>query len=487
MKKNYSLMLFGIMFAQSLLAAQPAGSANMETLKPKKNADSKVENVIKTLTFEDADYKGGANMTGKYDWTSLIDQQYGGPLLYGESGYGSYDIEDAYKWTDANNTWLSHTITEAYDSWAYWNGGHAVSNYGSGDISDYGDYTAQLTVYKAGASGLVQEGCGHNGSNNFAVHFGYADDSPYALGSEYLPVLSFADGQAYCIDHMFVNCTTYSMNCYIDGNSLTPNISEGDYVKIVATGFNGDETTGTAEIYLCNGPDNYVTDWTKFDLSSLGKVTKVKFNVVSNVGNGYGTSVPAYFAYDDVAVVVEPATSVTVGETGWASACLSYDAVVPEGTKAYYASYFDGSEVTFTEVTEIPAGEGFFFNAPVGTYEFEKAESEVPSISNKLCGVTESTLLNANSVYVLTQLDDSNVGMKKYSGTVITGNHAFLNVPTVLAKSSLRVVFSEATGINEVEAPAVDNGAIYNLNGQRVSETEKGKVYIKNGKKYISE
>jgi hypothetical protein len=48
----------------------------------------------------------------------------------------------------------------------------------------------------------------------------------------------------------------------------------------------------------------FVTEWTKWDLSSLGKVVKVAFNLVGSddmVGD-YGLAVPGYFAYDDVTV-----------------------------------------------------------------------------------------------------------------------------------------------------------------------------------------
>ena len=76
-------------------------------------------------------------------------------------------------------------------------------------------------------------------------------------------------------------------------------------MAIVATGYNGDEKTGEAKLYLCNGPKEIVTDWTKFDLSGLGKVTRVTFNVTGSSDNGYGFSQPAYFAYDDVAVRFE--------------------------------------------------------------------------------------------------------------------------------------------------------------------------------------
>ena len=66
---------------------------------------------LRVLTFEDADYKGGANFAGGSDWTSLIDDpQYGGKLLYGSDGAGVTTESEAYKWTDENNTMLSHVF-----------------------------------------------------------------------------------------------------------------------------------------------------------------------------------------------------------------------------------------------------------------------------------------------------------------------------------------------------------------------------------------
>ncbi len=278
---------------------------------------------LRVLTFEDADYKGGTNFAGGNNWTSLIDSpQYGGKLLYGESGAGVDSVDAAYKWTDKNNTWLSNTLSEGYGSWCYWSGGHAVSNYVSGEISKYGGFESQLTVYKKDVSGLERTGGGHNGSNNFAVHYGYADNSGYGLTEASLPTLTFADGIARVIDHMYVNNTDYALNCYIDGNGLTAKIGDDDWVKLVATGYNAaGEKTGTASIYLCNGPKDIMMDWTKWDLSGLGKVLKVTFNVTGSSDNGYGFSQPAYFAYDDVAVrfekaaAVVPATGVTLDKT----------------------------------------------------------------------------------------------------------------------------------------------------------------------------
>ena len=154
---------------------------------------------LRVLTFEDADYKGGTNFAGGNNWTSLIDSpQYGGKMLYGESGTGVDSVDAAYKWTDKNNTWLSNTLSEGYGSWCYWSGGHAVSNYVSGEISKYGGFESQLTVYKKDVSGLERTGGGHNGSNNFAVHYGYADNSGYGLTEASLPTLPLPYGTAPC-------------------------------------------------------------------------------------------------------------------------------------------------------------------------------------------------------------------------------------------------------------------------------------------------
>lgn len=292
------------------------------------NAQESADYVIRTLTFEDADFKGTTpTFSGGNNWSSLIDDpQYGGQLLYG-SGGGVSSIDEAYKWTDENNTWLSSVLSEGYGTWCYWSGGHAISNYASADIETYGGYNSQLTIYKKSDNmELVRTGGGHNGSDNFAVHFGYADNSGFGLGEDALPALTFADSTARVIDHMYVNNICYALNCYMSGNGLTAKIDEGDWVAIVATGYNGDEKTGEAKLYLCNGPKEIVTEWTKFDLSGLGKVTRVTFNVTGSSDNGYGFSQPAYFAYDDVAVRFEKD----------ATAISSISQSTPAASQTYY-------------------------------------------------------------------------------------------------------------------------------------------------------
>lgn len=283
-------------------------------------AQEKQDYELRILTFEDNDWKGGPNMYGEKSWTSLIDDpQYGGVKLYGETGSGTTtdNPDEVYHWVDENNTWLSSGICAgpAFDGsgdklWCYWSGGHAISNYGTREIAAYGDYLNQLTVYDPdGTDEVTQKGHGHNGSDNFAVHFGYGDKSGYGLTAEYLPQLKFTDGEMHVFDHVWIAVNTYALNCYYDGNSLTANIGPDDWVKIVASGYQDidavpgkDEPTNSLEFYLCNGPDDFVLNWKKFELHELGAVSKLVFDIQGSSDNGYGFSQPAYFCFDDLAV-----------------------------------------------------------------------------------------------------------------------------------------------------------------------------------------
>ena len=84
---------------------------------------------------------------------------------------------------------------------------------------------------------------------------------------------------------------------------MTAPAGEDDWVKLVAIGYDedGNEVKTKPEFYLVGKTGN-ILEWSKWDLSALGKVVKIDFNVTGSNDNGYGFSQPAYFCYDDVAV-----------------------------------------------------------------------------------------------------------------------------------------------------------------------------------------
>lgn len=247
---------------------------------------------IRVLTFEDVDYNAGANYVGLYNWSSLVDAEYGGTLLYGAGGSG---VTIPYEWTDTNNTFLHNKILDSWGTgtFEFWNGGIAVSNYYAESASGLGSANQLSVPIKNDQT----NGSGNNGSQNFAV----VNADVYSQTSLY-----FADGVDRVVDHLYIANTSYaSSTClYGDGYSSKPFTTGNDF-WVTLTGYdNLGEQTGTVKYYLAT--DGVLAEgWNKCDISSLGAVNRINFNIDSNVTNDYGSVVPSYIAIDDIAVLFE--------------------------------------------------------------------------------------------------------------------------------------------------------------------------------------
>ena len=231
---------------------------------------------LRTLTFE-----------GNY-WTNLISD--------GEYGYGN----GQYDWRDVGNTELAFNRNPYALYPGY--GGHAISKYTGSDLSQ-GDYTHDLQAYNVTG--------GANGSENFCVHFGYIDDSGMGMMNELIGI-EFGDDKAHVIESMYVTNTTYVYNILENGDGwMVPvgGVSDDCWLKVVAYGYDDsdaddDEYTKSVEFTLWENGQG-VKEWTKWDLSGLGEVVEVRFNLIGSdelYASGYGLGAPGYFAYDDVVV-----------------------------------------------------------------------------------------------------------------------------------------------------------------------------------------
>ena len=263
---------------------------------------------LKVLTFEGE------------KWSALIDNvQSGGPLLYGE-GYGFYTEEEAYKWYDEGNTELTSTINNSWGSWCYWSGGVAVSNY-------YTSYVEASNTTQLGIDYNKDGNHGYDNSSNFAVCFGYNDPS---FGDS-RPVFTFGDGQEHVIDHLYVNTTAYFLHSVILGDGFqTATLSENTNAYLLAQGYdsNGDIIDTLSIAVIEKG--TIIREWTKFDLSSLGKIATLKLDwkVSDDLIGQYGMACPAYIAIDNVAVRMPKADGVATVAANDANATVVaiYDA-----------------------------------------------------------------------------------------------------------------------------------------------------------------
>ncbi len=262
---------------------------------------------LRVLTFEDKDVKEGwSSVVEKASkWSDVIDPvQQMGEMLYGENNGGG--SEQIYSWYDGGNTFLFSELLDAWGTYAFYSGGEAVSHYCSKNYEDYGNYMYQLTVYRPnGSNEISTSGGGHNGSNNFCIHFGYIDDTGYGVAE--VPSVKFNDGVARVIDHVYVCLTTYLYNVLLNGNSLSGAMGDDGKFYVEARGFaKADDEQPTKKVSMCVADKNgIITDWTKWDLSGLGAIEKLEFNMYgegTGMDNNYGLSQPAYFAWDDMAV-----------------------------------------------------------------------------------------------------------------------------------------------------------------------------------------
>ena len=236
---------------------------------------------LRVLTFEDEDYLGSE---GASYWSDFIpSSQYG-------SGHGSYS------WYDEGNTEL--LFYPVAGMFGFYSGHAGISNYVGTDWENEGNYMYDIQAYNVTG--------GHSGTN-FNTHFGYVDDSDYGMNSN-LPSFEFDDGVARVFDHMWVTNTTYVYKeLHAAGFGSTYVLSDESTFKIVARGYAtvfDEQPVTSTEFYLLEKGKKFVTEWTKWDLTPLGEVAKIDFNLVGSddmIGD-YGLSVPAYFAYDDVAV-----------------------------------------------------------------------------------------------------------------------------------------------------------------------------------------
>jgi hypothetical protein len=109
---------------------------------------------------------------------------------------------------------------------------------------------------------------------------------------------------------MFVTIAAPTHYCIKNGNNFSNAFDNDDFLKLVATGIREDDSeTAPIEILLAEGSDYIITNWTKWDLSGLGKVKAVKFHMeeaqIADVGYAECYCTPLYFAFDDVAVRFE--------------------------------------------------------------------------------------------------------------------------------------------------------------------------------------
>ena len=102
----------------------------------------------------------------------------------------------------------------------------------------------------------------------------------------------------------YITNSSYAYNSMNGGDSFAKKFGKGDWFKLTITGYDAaGEVTGTKDFYLADLRDPskayIINDWRYVDLSGLGKVSKLGFELSSTDNGDYGMNTPAYFCFDN--------------------------------------------------------------------------------------------------------------------------------------------------------------------------------------------
>ena len=201
--------------------------------------------------------------------------------------------------------------------------------------------------------------------------------------------------------------------------------------------------------------------------------------------------------------IKELAHTVTVGEVGWATLVLGYNAKIPEGVEAYAVNSIEEGSAMLTPVEGILAAGEAVVLKNAGTYDFKYTSDNAEDVENLLKGTTVNKNIEEDA-YVLANkegigfykaelnvsTDTTNDGTEEapavtYEAWFNNAFKAYLPMPVGSNVQALRFNFGgETTAIETVETENA-NAPIYDLSGRRVLSTVKGGIYIQNGKKFI--
>ena len=215
--------------------------------------------------------------------------------------------------------------------------------------------------------------------------------------------------------------------------------------------------------------------------------------VVAADGNATFSATRSGYIYSVTVYTQRPENySASISEAGWATLYTPYAldfSSLSSNFKAYTATV-EGSTVTLTEVSNVPANTGVVLNGEEGSYNIPVIASSLTDRGSLTGNATEATDYNAFDGYYLYMLAlnaDNKAQFTKVTGGYIGAGKAYLKLSTSVGVKSFNVVFNDiATGVDEIAGSKfqVSGTAIYNVAGQRVSQPTRG-LYIKNGKKII--
>lgn len=206
---------------------------------------------------------------------------------------GHKEVDEA--WVDNTETHLysgtyafGNTPNKAYKAYT----GYAICSDQSTEAT--GNYN--YDQFRSAAGGAYE-------GTNYAVAYYSAPSDWFAGYTDPLTLTNSAEPQT--VTGFYITNTVYTLDAILHGDYANDAFSAGDYMSVTAKGYNGAEKTGEVVFYLAdyrseNTEEHFaLSTWKWFDLSSLGAITRLEFELFTTKSDDYGFTTPTYFCLDN--------------------------------------------------------------------------------------------------------------------------------------------------------------------------------------------
>lgn len=211
---------------------------------------------------------------------------------------------------------------------SFWNGSDGSGSFASGGITFSSNYNAAWESWDGFSYSNIHDsnsidqysaiaGSGQGGTSAYAISY---------IGFTQLPVITLSSETT--VYGLYVTNNNVSYYDMLNGSMFSKKFggntgSDKDWFKLTITGKDkSGSQTGTVEFYLAdyrfddNSKDYIVNTWEYIDLTSLGKIKTLEFNLSSSDVGDWGMNTPAYFALDTVICRQQPDVNGPYTEAG---------------------------------------------------------------------------------------------------------------------------------------------------------------------------